>query len=135
MNQPDEGIRAHELLPGLSAQQSVQGMNVGYGVFVVAGPVLLLSFLVPQPDVAMAVRLVAVSIVVIGAVLLLIFRLTLDSRRAAEARAGYTTLRTGLPDLDMVDTRTGIVLRRAGEPPLDTATLRARVAAAKTARR
>jgi hypothetical protein len=53
------------------------------------------------------------------------------TRSKAELAAGYTTTPYRNQEVDLVDSRTGIVLRSAGEPLLDRETFKARRSAAR----
>jgi hypothetical protein len=49
----------------------------------------------------------------------------LPTRLKMELAAGYTTANFAHPEVDLVDSKTGIVLRNAGEPLLDRSSFKA----------
>ncbi len=101
----------------------VGGVLVGLFFAVASG--VGASWLLDLFHVFLAVWLVGV---VVGAAAI---GLGLPTRLKMELAAGYTTGNFAHPEVDLVDSRTGIVLREAGEPLLDRSTFRAARRAAR----
>ncbi len=120
-------LERHDRVPGMPAfyvQRSFMWVVMGSGLGLLLN---LVSVLFPAQSFSIPIRFIGICVICGCMAMLGISMLIFQVQRASEVRSGYTTLRSGFPDLDMVDPRTGIVLRKAGEPELDPEMLRARV--------
>ena len=123
-----ERYKRVEGLPAQYVQASFAWIGAGFALaFVLA----VVSVLLPPTTVSTTLRIVAFSTTCVCAVAYMLAILLLRLQREREIQTGYTTLRKGFPDLDMVDPRTGVVLRRAGDPDLTPTQLHERLLEAR----
>ncbi|PPF14122.1 MULTISPECIES: hypothetical protein [unclassified Rathayibacter] len=116
--EPALGAGKVEVLPGWSARTRL--LHIGW-LYVLMAVMFTVTFTVGSfvPPESRAPLMVPLGIFLIACFWSLICSLLASRRIRAERNAGYTTLGFGLPDLPMVDSRTGVILKEAGEPPLD----------------